>query len=257
MNSPIKWVGGKRKEIKHFERYIPKFKTYVEPFVGGGALYWYLEPDNAVINDINEHLINFYEVLRDDYNELHKQLQTYINTKDEYYKIIDKLNNKKYNNKVEQASIFLYLNKTAFSGMWRVNSKGLFNTSYGKYKSDTYKNLENYYQKLLSRTNIYNTDYKNILEKFKNDSEVFIFLDPPYLECDTLYTESQHFDNIYEYLKDYMEDCKCRVMLVVKETEYINKLFKNYILDSYNVSYKNNALSENLHKHHIITNYKD
>jgi len=70
LNSPIKWIGGKRREIKYFEKYIPEFKTYVEPFVGGGALYWHLQPKQAIINDINEHLINFYLVLKNNYDEL-------------------------------------------------------------------------------------------------------------------------------------------------------------------------------------------
>lgn len=124
MNSPIKWVGGKRKEIKYFEKYIPNFDIYVEPFIGGEALYWYLEPEKAVINDINENLINFYQVLRDEYSNLSNGVKTYLNNKDFFNSVVNKLNNKEYQNNIEQAEIFYYLNKTAFSGKWRVNSRG-------------------------------------------------------------------------------------------------------------------------------------
>jgi DNA adenine methylase len=257
MNSPIKWVGGKRKEIKLFEKYIPKFDTYVEPFVGGGALYWYLEPKNAVINDINEHLVNFYEVLRDNYNELYSQLQDMILSKEYFDNIVKRLNNKEYKDKIEQASIFYYLNKTAFSGKWRENKQGKFNSSYGYYDKENYKKLDNTYSKLLNRTEIYNTDYKTILDKYKNIKNAFVFLDPPYLDCDSFYTANQQFDNIYKYIFDFMKDCKCKIMLVVKETEYINDLFKDYIVDSYNINYRHNAVSKKIHKHLVITNYKN
>lgn len=257
MKSPIKWVGGKRKEIKYFKKYIPEFETYIEPFIGGGALYWELEPKKAVINDINKHLINFYETLRDDYFVLHSQLQEYINTKDYYYEIINKLNNKLYNDKIEQACIFYYLNRTAFSGMWRVNSKGKFNTSYGSYKTDTYKELSNEYCNLLSNTEIYNGDYINVMNTYKEDDNAFIFLDPPYMDCDTLYTDDQSFENIYKNIFEFIKTCKCKVMLVVKENEYIKNLFNNYIIDQYGVAYRNNANSKLYHNHLIITNYEN
>ncbi len=142
IKSPIKWVGGKRKEIKYLEKYIPKFNTYIEPFVGGGALYWHLNPKVAVINDINPYLINFYEVLKNDYNKLIIGLQKYINSKDEFDKTVKILNNKEYKSNLELAEIFYYLNKTCFSGKWRVNSKGQFNNTFGSYKKDNYKILD-------------------------------------------------------------------------------------------------------------------
>jgi DNA adenine methylase len=158
MNSPIRWVGGKRKEIKYFEKYIPNFDIYVEPFIGGGALYWYLEPEKAVINDINENLINFYQVLRDEYSNLSNGVKTYLNNKDFFNSVVNKLNNKEYQNNIEQAEIFYYLNKTAFSGKWRVNSKGMFNSSFGYYEKDNYKNIKDCYSDILKRTEICNQD---------------------------------------------------------------------------------------------------
>jgi DNA adenine methylase len=255
MESPIKWVGGKRKEIKNFEKYIPKFNTYIEPFVGGGALYWYLEPENAVINDINEHLINFYKVLRDNHSILSCELKKYINSKEFFNEIVKKLNNKDYKNNIEQAEIFYYLNKTCFSGKWRTNSKGEFNNTFGNYKSDNYKSLDNCYVKLLQTTKIYNKDYKEILEKYKNDENAFIFLDPPYLDCDTMYTDNQEFEDVYMYIGSYIKNCKCKVMLVVKENNYINSIFKNNTIDKYEINYRHNALSEKKHNHIVITNY--
>lgn len=255
MDSPIKWIGGKRREIKYFKQYIPKFKTYVEPFVGGGALFWNLQPEKAVINDINEHLINFYLVLKNNHNELREELQSYNNTLEEYRDVINRLNTKDYNNTIEQAAIFYYLNKTAFSGAWRVNSKGYFNVGYGYYKNENYKNLTEQFTPILKDTIILNQDYKEVINQYKNNSETFIFFDPPYLDCDTLYTPSQKFENIYKYIYFFMKECKCKTMLVVKENEYIIDTFGDFVQASYGKNYKCNAKSEKENSHVVITNY--
>jgi len=255
LNSPIKWIGGKRREIKYFEKYIPEFKTYIEPFVGGGALFWHLQPKEAIINDINEHLINFYLVLKNNYDELKIELQSYINTLEEYKKVILRLNRKEYKNNIEQSAIFYYLNKTAFSGTWRVNSKGNFNVGYGYYENDNYKNLGNQFTSLLKDTFILNNNYKEVINDYKNNSETFIFFDPPYLDCDTLYTPSQKFENIYQYIYEFIKESKCKCMLVVKENKYIIDTFNEFIKEIYSKDYKCNAKSEKKNSHVIITNY--
>ena len=222
--------------------------------MGGGALFWHLQPKNAIINDINEHLINFYLVLRNNYNELINELQSYTNTLEEYRKIINQLNAKSYNNKIQQAAIFYYLNKTAFSGTWRVNSKGNFNVGYGYYKNENYKKLNGQFTPVLKNINILNKDYKEVINEY-NNSDAFIFLDPPYLDCNTLYTSSQKFENIYQYIYEFMKESKCKTMLVVKENKYINDIFNKYIKEYYGRDYKCNAKSDKKNSHVIITNY--
>jgi len=222
--------------------------------LGGGALFWHLQPKNAIINDINEHLINFYLVLRNNYNELINELQSYTNTLEEYRKIINQLNAKSYNNKIQQAAIFYYLNKTAFSGTWRVNSKGNFNVGYGYYKNENYKKLNGQFTPVLKNINILNKDYKEVINEY-NNSDAFIFLDPPYLDCNTLYTSSQKFENIYQYIYEFMKESKCKTMLVVKENKYINDIFNKYIKEYYGRDYKCNAKSDKKNSHVIITNY--
>lgn len=255
MKSPIKWTGGKAREIKYFQEYIPEFDTYVEPFFGGGALYWHLQPKNAVINDINPHLINFYEVLRSNYNELYKHLQEMELNKDYFQHIVDKLNNEEYENRIEQAAIFYYLNKTAFSGKWRVNSSGKYNNTWGNYKKENFKVLDNEYSNILQNATIENVDYKDIMMDCKFNENVFIFLDPPYLNCDTMYTANQEFESIYDYIYEYIKECKCKVMLVCKGDSYIYGLFKDLICEKYMVKYSHNSLSDLENQHLIITNY--
>lgn len=255
MKSPIKWTGGKAREIKNFIDLIPEYDIYIEPFFGGGALYWYLQPETAVINDINIHLITFYNTLKDNYDDLYSYLQDMELSKEYFQKMVDKLNNKEYNNNIEQSAIFYYLNKTSFSGKWRVNSKGLYNNTWGNYKKENFKILDKKYSELLKNTIILNEDYKNILNDYKYNADTFIFLDPPYLNCDSMYTANQKFESIYDFIYDYMQDCKNKVMLVCKGDEYIQDLFKDLVCLRYNIKYSHNSLSSIKNEHLVITNY--
>lgn len=256
MKSPIKWTGGKRREISFFSSYLPiDYKIYIEPFVGGGAVYWHLLPQNAIINDINPHLINFYQVLRDDHKSLEKILVTYEHNTTFFNKLVNILNKKNYNSKVEQAAIFYYLNKTSFSGKWRVNRSGNYNNTWGNYKKPNYKFLDKQYSENLKNTAITCKDFKEILEDYKNCSDAFIFLDPPYLNCDSMYTAEQDFTEIYKYIHNYMGISQSKVMLIVKGDNLINDLFTDYIKNQYSVNYSHNANSKTVNNHLIITNY--
>ncbi|NLY61743.1 MAG: DNA adenine methylase [Clostridiales bacterium] len=258
MKSPIKWTGGKKREIPYFLPYIPdNFKIYIEPFFGGGALFWHLRPESAIINDINEDLMNFYRVLRNNYDSLKNILLNYEFSKDFFDKLVDKLNNKEYSCPIERAAIFYYLNKTSFSGKWRVNREGHYNNTWGNYKRPNYKKLDRKYSELLKGVSIQNTDYTHLMEEYKSNSDAFIFLDPPYLNCDAMYTANQDFINIYDYIYNYMANCESKVMLIVKGDKYITNLFEKYIIDTYTVNYSHNAKSQTKNKHLIITNYHE
>jgi len=111
--------------------------------------------------------------------------------------------------------------------------------------------LFRYYKKL----RFYNGDYKDVINKYKNNTEAFIFFDPPYLDCDTLYTSSQKFENIYKYIYEFMRECKCKTMLVVKENQYILDTFGDFVQVTYGKNYKCNAKSDKENNHVIITNY--
>lgn len=253
--SPIKWTGGKGKEIKYFEYYIPKFKIYVEPFLGGGALFWHLKPKKAVLNDINYDLINFFIQLRDNYDMLIKYNNKHEHNKDYFNNIVCKLNTDDFENKVERASAFYYINKTCFSGKWRVNSKGEFNNTWGNYKTETYRYLDKEYSLLLQGITILNKDFKYVLLKYMYNRDAFIFLDPPYLDCDTMYVANTNFKLIYDYLSRYILKCKCKVLLVVKNNEYIENTFKDFIVKRYTKKYCHNSTSNKKHEHLVICNY--
>ncbi len=183
----LKWVGGKRqimpKIVEHLPDNIKKYK-YIEPFVGGGAVLLHLQPKKAIVNDFNSELINVYRVVKDNLESLIVDLQKHKNESDYFYKIrcLDRTEDFKNLTDVERASRIIYLNKTCYNGLYRVNNSGEFNSPFGKYKNPNIVNeptlrAVSYY---LNNNNIQllNTDYEEVLREADNKS--FVYLDPPY-----------------------------------------------------------------------------
>lgn len=258
IKSNIKWNGGKGREIKTILSELPKtFNTYVEPFFGGGALYWEIQPKNAIINDINSTLINYWTTVRDRPSSIKDFIHNTEDNENYYYQLRDRFNNKKLTLE-EQAGAFYYFNRTGFNGLWRVNKSSEYNVSYDGINK---RNLNllisdiDIYSKQLSTTKIMNDDFRNIIAETQNDESAFVFLDPPYLDCKNMYTESQDFMWIYEYIKDYMLKCKCKVMLITKTDEILIKMFSEFNNNTYNFNYSANNKYNKKVKHMLITNY--
>lgn len=183
----LKWVGGKRQLIPEIKKILPKGIlncTYYEPFIGGGALFFELQPKRAIINDYNEELINVYKVIRDHPNELIEELKKHKNTPEYFYEIraLDRQPLFYNLNDIERASRIIYLNKTCYNGLYRVNSAGEFNSPFGKYKNPNIINepVIRAVSKYLNSANIkiFNKDYQEILKDIPGNS--FVYLDPPY-----------------------------------------------------------------------------
>ena len=182
----VKWVGGKRQLLNDLTPLIPKrMTTYCEPFVGGGALFFYLQPSKAIVNDINQELIHLYEVIRDDVEELIAELEQYQNEADAFYSVRDWDRDPVFYqtlSKVKKASRMIYLNKTCYNGLFRVNSAGEFNTPFGNYKNpnivnaDVLRAVSKYFNK--AEVSFYNRDYASVLEQLPKGA--FAYLDPPY-----------------------------------------------------------------------------
>lgn len=185
--SPVlKWVGGKRQLLDTLMPLIPKgCKTYCEPFLGGGALFFKLQPQTAFVNDVNADLMDVYEVIRDNVAELIQTLETHENTSAHFYEVRDWDRNKEFYakmSKVEKAARIIYLNKTCFNGLFRVNNAGEFNSPFGNYRNPNIVNAP-----VLKALNTYfnsaniafsSGDYKEVLDKLPENS--FVYLDPPY-----------------------------------------------------------------------------
>ena len=181
----LKWVGGKRQLMPSIIKLIPKkINTYYEPFVGGGAVLFELQPNKAVINDLNDELINVYNVIKNNHEELIADLKTHKNESDYFYQIrsLDRDENYKKLSSVKKASRIIFLNKTCYNGLYRVNSLGEFNSPFGRYINPnivneiTLKAVSKYLNK--NDIQIYNKDYDEIFDTIQEDS--FVYIDPPY-----------------------------------------------------------------------------
>jgi DNA adenine methylase len=183
----LKWVGGKRQLMPSIVELLPKNireLNYFEPFIGGGAVLFHLQPKNAVINDFNTELINVYETIKNNLPELITDLKKHENNSDYFYQIrgLDRTEEFKKLTSIERASRVIYLNKTCFNGLYRVNNAGEFNAPFGRYKNPNIVNEPTLkaVNKYLNSNNILlrNGDYSDILNEVNENS--FVYLDPPY-----------------------------------------------------------------------------
>jgi len=182
----VKWVGGKRQLLDEIEKRLPtKFNIYHEPFFGGGALLFYLQPKKAVINDINDELMTTYQVVKDNPTELLTSLERHKNTPEYFYSMRDKDRNEQAFSEmtiIEKASRLIYLNKTCYNGLFRVNAAGQFNTPFGGYKNPNIVNkpvilaVSEYLN--TNAIEIFSSDFEKVLKKAKEND--FVYLDPPY-----------------------------------------------------------------------------
>lgn len=195
----LKWAGGKGQLINTFDEMFPnelkegKIKTYIEPFVGGGAVLFYIlqkyDIEKAYINDINKELINCYRCIKADVNEVIKQLEVlekeYLSCDDRtkyFYNVRDRYNSIHLNGHYdfEKCADFIFLNHTCFNGLYRVNKSGKFNVPHGKYKNPLICDKDNLLlcSRLLQKVEISFGSYEQVLNN--SDKNTFVYFDPPY-----------------------------------------------------------------------------
>ena len=268
----VKWVGGKRQLLNDIEQHIPtKFSRYYEPFVGGGAVLFYLQPSKAVINDSNEELINLYTVIKESPEELIEDLKKHKNESDYFYEIReldrDKASYQKLSN-VKKASRIIYLNKTCYNGLFRVNSAGEFNSPFGRYKKPNIVNeiTIRAVNKYLSNNDIriLNGDYNESLKNIRKGA--FVYFDPPYDPVSdsanfTGYTKGGFDREEQRRLKevcDQLDKRGVKFLLSNSATEFIRHLYEDYDV---NIIQANRAINSKGHKRGkvdevLVKNYK-
>lgn len=240
----VKWVGGKRQVLKEIEKYIPaKYSRFYEPFVGGGAVLFFLQPRKAVINDSNDELINLYEVIKKAPEELIEDLKRHENEAEYFYRIRGLDRDKDFYqelNNIQRASRIIYLNKTCYNGLFRVNSAGEFNTPFGRYKNPnivneiTIRAVSNYLSK--NDVRILNTDYEKSLAHIRKGA--FVYFDPPYDPVSgssnfTGYTKGGFDRCEQERLKqvsDRLNEKGIKFLLSNSSTDFIKDLYSDYII---------------------------
>lgn len=268
----LQWVGGKRGLLDQYEKIFPRtYGKYFEPFLGGGAMFFHLKANGAILNDSNPELIFAYEGVRDYPNEVivllkilkeRHSLDLYqaIRNLDRDINILSSF--KKY----EVAARMIYLNQTCFNGVYRVNKHGQFNVPIGSSLNrlicDEWTILNA--SKLLKGTNIYCADFENVLEKAKKGD--FVYLDPPYFPISeysdfTRYTKEKFYQADQERLKvmfDSLNKKGCKVMLSNSNSDFIKNLYDSYHIHTVYSGRTLNSKKDRRGKisELVITNYK-
>lgn len=242
----LQWVGGKREMIPYYSKFMPKkFKKYWEPFLGGGALYFHLKPDKAILNDSNKELVATFETIRDvpekvidllyELRRKHsKDLYMAIRQVDRNLDIFKDLKN------YELAARMIYLNQTCFNGLYRVNKLGQFNVPIGSSLNrvicdpEAIRNSSRY----LKNTKIHSEDFEFILEKASRDD--FVYFDPPYYPVSqysdfTRYTKEKFYEKDQVRLKNIfkkLSDVGCKVMLSNSDCKFTRDLYSGFNINT-------------------------
>ncbi len=255
----VKWSGGKKDEIKRFIQYVPEdYNLYLEPFIGGGSLFFHLNPKKAVITDVHKELIDLYKAIKNNKNEeIYQFMKDNNNDPETYYEIRD---NMVINDYVDNAKRFFYQRKTCYRGMLRYNKKGKFNIPFGRYKTYNFEILKNNnYNKLLHNTIVECKDFSYIFENF-NDEHNFMFLDPPYDSKFTDYGYCKFGKDEHLKLFEYFKNTNIKCLMIIGKTDFIADLYKDYIVDEYHKKYRfklhSNRIGDNINTIHlVIKNY--
>ena len=232
----LKWAGGKTQLLPELRKHVPvQYNRYIEPMVGAGAMFFDLQPSHAILSDSNEELVNTYIVIRDQVEVLIKNLQHFVNEEKFYLKT--RSQNPESLSEIQRAARFIYLNKTCFNGLYRVNKQGQFNVPFAHRKNPMICDEVSLRaaSKSLNGVKIHHGDYLKILSKTAKVGD-FIFLDPPYHPVSAYadfkrYTKEFFYEEDHVSLRDEVDrlvELGCYVLLTNSNTEFIRNLYKKY-----------------------------
>jgi DNA adenine methylase len=263
----LRWAGGKRQLRKTLLTFLPEDigqRTYREPFLGGGSLFFAIQPKSAVLSDANEHLIRCYELVRDEPGLVARYLQSHAAKDGEgyYYRVREEYNRSQFS--AAQAARFIYLNKTCFNGIFRVNAQGKFNVPYGRKESPAIPSDNDLVAiaDILKDTSLKASSYEKALEDASKGD--FIYLDPPYPPLNgtayfTHYTSDRFSEEDQKNLAERVHEldrCGCLLMISNADTPLIRRLYKKYELISLPViRYLTCKCVRHKVKELVITNY--
>ena len=262
----LKWSGGKTRLISQYKDYFPQhYQTYYEPFLGGGAVFFYLQPSKAVLTDINADLILTYRCVRDDLEDLITSLQAHKqrHNSDYYYDV----RNSYTGTDLEKAARFIYLNKTCFNGLYRVNSQGKFNVPVGKYKNPgiCQEEILKLASESLKKVEIKQANFEEVLN-YATGSNEFVYFDPPYYPLNktsnfTAYSNFCFDENQQIKLRDIfikLADKGVKVMLSNSDCPFIRDLYSDFNIHTISAarSINSNAQKRGKITEVLVTSYK-
>ncbi len=263
----LRWAGGKRQILAELQSYVPRNLdkcTYHEPFLGAASLFFHLAPCNAVLSDANRHLIQTYRWVRDSWELVADYLRRHARRTNEtyYYLVRDQYNRSGFS--AAQAARFIYLNKTCFNGIFRVNRSGQFNVPYG-WKEPPAIPTADQLQRVsehLKRATLRSGSYERCAARVSKGD--FVYLDPPYPPLNgtayfTHYTKECFSDEDQKRLAKLFEtlsEMDCQVMMTNADTPKIRSLYRSYNLVSLSVTrFVTCKATRHTVKELVITNY--
>ena len=268
----LKWPGGKREQVKTLVELMPtEYNMYIEPFVGAGALFLYFQPEYCIINDMNTQLINCYQQIRDNLDKVLEYIDEFNqhNINKNYFL----LQRKKYNRKIlinehdaEHAALTIFLNKTCFNGLFRLNKNGQFNSPWNQSDAKVGVDRENLrlISNYLKTIKIYNEDFEKICNLAREND--LVYLDPPYMPMDNQkttfvsYTRNGFNTEDNQRLADVfyrLDEKGVKLIMSNHNTEIINEMYKNYnkIIVQANRHINSDGAKRNKVEELIITNF--
>lgn len=234
----LKWAGGKGRLLGQYEPLFPKrFNRYFEPFVGAGAVFFHMDPKKAILSDTNPDLVACYQVIRDELPALIELLRMYRHDRDFYYHVREL--NPADLSAVQRAARMIFLNKTCFNGLWRVNRRGQFNVPFGDYKNPKILDEDNLHavSASLQGVEILLRPFDDVVAEARRGD--FIYMDPPYhpVSATSSFTsygadDFKPDDQIRLAAAFRRLDAKgCKVMLSNSDTPFIRELYEGYRIE--------------------------
>lgn len=232
----LKWAGGKGQLVSVIARFAPtKFKRYLEPFLGGGALFFYVNPPESLLNDLNEELMNTYRTVQRKVEALIALLKTYPYSKEFYYQL--RAQSPETLDQVERAARFIYLNRTCYNGLYRVNKHNQFNVPFGAYSDPVICDEARLRAAsvTLQGVRLFSEDYKDFLEREAQAGD-FLYLDPPYQPASKYsdfkrYTSSQFYESDQRELAAWVKKLVgrgCYILASNSDTPLVRELYKDF-----------------------------
>jgi DNA adenine methylase len=232
----LKWAGGKRSLVQAILSTFPldyESRAFHEPFLGGGAVFFTVKPQRGTVNDINLRLVNFYRVVRDKPADLVAEASKYPYDRENYYRLRDRFNNGGLDT-IEDAAILLYLNKTGYNGLYRVNSKGKYNVPFGTYRNPTIVPLEEVYaaSEALRRVELRSEDFSYLLDAAREGD--LVYLDPPYEPLSKTSNFNTYSPTGFPWeeqvrLSETMQELDKRgVLFTLSNSEPVKKLYRGF-----------------------------
>jgi DNA adenine methylase len=264
----LKWPGGKRQLLRELLRHMPKkYRRFFEPFVGGGALFFTVKPEYGYVSDVNPELINVYEVVQNNVEDLIESLKQHKNTEQYFYQLRDADRSEEYQywSKVEKASRLMYLNKTCFNGLYRMNSEGHFNVPYGFYKNPNIVDEQNLVacSVLLKKAEIALSSFEAVEKKARKGD--FVYFDPPYVPLNKTSSFTKYYKDDFDLdaqfalreLCDRLDSRGVMFLLSNSFTDTVKELYKKYNVRTVKANRAINCKADGRGKINelIITNY--